>query len=59
MMSEEREQSEAQDEDPGPVKNSDAERITGPESSGDEDRELAPADRSEDPDPPGAPEDAS
>jgi hypothetical protein len=58
-MTEERQQSGGADEDPGPVKDSDAERITGPESSGDEDREVAPADRSDDPTPPGAPPDAA
>ncbi len=58
-MTEEHQQPEGEDEDPGPVKDSDAERITGPESSGDEDQEVAPADRSEDPSPPGAPPEAA
>jgi hypothetical protein len=54
-MAEEPQTREDADQDPGPVKDSDAERVTGSEASGDEDRELAPADRSEEPSPPGAP----
>lgn len=53
-MTEERQSQADANEDPGPVKDSDAERVTGREASGDEDHELAPADRSEESSPPGA-----